>query len=648
MITGYKDGSDITIIDARYHYGRKQDDGKYKDDIMTIVFKDNKTGRKGMRDIHKPEMTYYVVDDPYLTDYAQFFIDSDKVHPVTTKFSNLDKSVAEQTGRLDEFYNNIKCGNRSANRIIHTDPKIMSSDMNINNYYRKEFAKKYKNNICPITKSYLDIEADIINMSGDFPEPGECPINAVSLLMDETNTLYTFILRDKNNPLIDQFEDYLKSNDFNAEFMKFLIINVHGWKNLHRLKLKDLKTEQIFFDDELTMIANIFRAINILQPDFVLAWNAGFDIPYIIQRIINLGGDPKDIICHPDFPEKYCEYFVDELHKAVPEARGDHADISSYSVYLDQLIEFASRRKGQTAFSSNKLDDIGEAIAKVKKLDFKHITTDIGELPYKDFKTFIMYNMMDVIVQKCIEEKTGDTNYTFSKAIANNTQYQKVHRQTVYLANRASSTFLKNNNVIIGNNCNKFNEKPKEKFEGAFVADPTLVSDNAKVKVNGFPIKVYRNANDFDYKRLYPSLTQEFNMAPNTQIGMILIDQPIYEYENPNRDPKYCRAGAYIENLASGNYLDFAHRWLHLGDYKEVYEDIAEYWTRIKTPFNTVLDLKLSQGIVDIAYRVHPDQLTPVVRRIDTTKPLQIVDRYVQMPMAIKDRYNKIVGGIQL
>ena len=34
-------------------------------------------------------------------------------------------------------------------------------------------------------------------------------------------------------------------------------------------------------------------------------------------------------------------------------------DISSYTVYLIKLIHFASRRKGQKAFDSYKLDDIG-------------------------------------------------------------------------------------------------------------------------------------------------------------------------------------------------------------------------------------------------------------------------------------------------
>jgi DNA polymerase elongation subunit (family B) len=646
MISGYKDGSDLTIMNAMYHYGRKDDSGKFKKDNMTIVFKDNVTGKKDCRTIYEPTYTYYKAKDDVQIDHNLFFIESEKTIPITTPFKDLEKSIAEQTGQLDSFYDNIKCGNRRANRMLHLNERIFGSDLNINNYYRKKFGQIYKNDITPINKSYLDIEANIKHMRGDFPEPGECPINALSILVDKTNTLYTFVLREHDNPLIKKFEEGLPKSDFVKRFKELLQKTVGGYKKLVGFKLDKLNVKLIFFDDELDMLTNAFRLINITQPDFVLAWNMGFDMPYIIQRLINLGVDPKEIICHPDFSEKFCEYFVDEQHKSVIEQRGDYADIASYSVYLDQMIQFGSRRKGQSAFGSFKLDDIGEAVCKVNKLSYKHITTDLAELPYLDFETFIMYNMMDVIVQKCIEEKTGDVNYVFSKAIANSTMYQKAHRQTVYLANRAVTSFLTNNDVIAGNNVNKFNEKPTEKYAGAFVADPIKVSDVPKVKINGVPVMVYKNANDFDYKRLYPSITQEFNMAPNTQVGMIEIPNTIYAGENPNNDPKFSRAGAYVEDLASRNYLDFCKRWLNLGGYREVYDDIVEYFTMKKTPSNGTMDLKLSMGIRDIAFRLHKGENLPIVQRHKGN--IKIVDRYLAMPKHIEDRVDEYRKAMKL
>lgn len=61
-----------------------------------------------------------------------------------------------------------------------------------------------------------------------------------------------------------------------------------------------------FFDEEIELIDAVFKDINEEQPDFVLAWNMAFDIPYLIARIENLGYKPEDIICHPDFVHKSC------------------------------------------------------------------------------------------------------------------------------------------------------------------------------------------------------------------------------------------------------------------------------------------------------------------------------------------------------
>ena len=115
------------------------------------------------------------------------------------------------------------------------------------------------------------------------------------------------------------------------------------------------------------LIADLFNLINNKKPDFILAWNMAFDIPYIIDRIKMLGYDPASILSHPDFKFKHCEYFVDRTEKFDELAeRGDNACITSYTVFLDQMIHFASRRKGGEKFLNYKLDYIGENVAKVK------------------------------------------------------------------------------------------------------------------------------------------------------------------------------------------------------------------------------------------------------------------------------------------
>ena len=83
------------------------------------------------------------------------------------------------------------------------------------------------------------------------------------------------------------------------------------------------------------------------------------------------------------------------------------------------------------------------------------------------------------------------------KALVNNTRYNKVHRQTVYLANRGAQEFY-GEGFVMGNNANKYNAKPTEKFPGAFVSDPLLVSDYSRMKINWYPINLFNNMDDFD------------------------------------------------------------------------------------------------------------------------------------------------------
>lgn len=72
----------------------------------------------------------------------------------------------------------------------------------------------------------------------------------------------------------------------------------------------------------------------------------------------------------------------------------------------------------------------------------------------------------------------------------------------------------------------------------------------------------------------------EFNIAPNTQIGRIIIPEKVYEHENTYKieEEKYSRGGEFIENMVTDNCIEFCKRWFHLGGFKEVLDDIDEFY----------------------------------------------------------------------
>ena len=77
---------------------------------------------------------------------------------------------------------------------------------------------------------------------------------------------------------------------------------------------------------------------------------------------------------------------------------------------------------------------------------------------------------------------------------------------------------------------------------------------------------------------MYPSITLENNIAPNTQIGRIIIDEKVYNNENVYDDPRYQRGGEFIENFVTDNIIEFCKRWLHFAGVKEILEDMKEFF----------------------------------------------------------------------
>lgn len=587
IIGEYPKGYPLSLLNTIYHYPRKDKYGKWQPGAIDLIIKDNNSGEKFLETVVDPMYEYYMLlDNVEVPNYNLEYAMKEDCKCVIVPYSQLQKDIAERLGKLNQFYENCRNGNRVANKTMcNYAPNILMSDMDIEDNIRFQFSHTYENNYTKPSKSYLDIEADVINCKGDFVELGECPINAVSFIDDQSLVIHSFLLRNDKNPLIAKFEEETKSPMLHMRLKQFLVNAVGGVEQAKKYKVDKMEVKFHFYDekDEIVMLQHLFNYINNLKPDFVLAWNMAFDIPYIIQRIINLGYNPKDIMCHPDFKYKEVSYLIDERNQFNYEERNDFAKISSYSVYLDQMIHFASRRKGQSAIANYRLDYIGQITCGVKKLDYSHITKNLAELPYKDYETFVFYNIMDTIVQYCIEYKVNDINSAYNNVLLDNTRWSKIYRQTVYLKNRAAKSYY-NYGMIIGNNVNQ--NTPKVSFPGAFVADPKLNSDYSKKRINGRPVSIYDNLDDFDYKALYPSITSEFNMSKTTLIGHVNIPDKVYEFENRfhRDDIKWKREAQFMDDLQSHNWIEFFNRWFHFAGYEEMYDDVIEYFTKIKYP----------------------------------------------------------------
>lgn len=597
IITGYSEGANLTIMNTINHRGHFDENNKWVGAKIDLIYKDLDTGKKGVEQIDTPMYEYYLLNDSeYHVDYNRDFIERDFVHPVICEHQQLKFDIASKTGLLEWYKNNKATGNGSLNNKVHYHPDVFMSDMNISDHYRFQFDQNYKNEVCPITKMYFDIECDTINIRGDFPELGEAPVNAISCIMN--HTVYAFIVRDYDNPLMKQFEDDIKADGgkaMEAEFVQFIKDYVGGsrpsvyQKRLKALDMEELHIKFAFFDSEIMAIAAFFAMVNKLQPDFVLAWNMGFDTPTLIERIRQNGYKPEDICCHKDFTKNRVAEYVIKYSDIAPDdyaERGDFCNISGYSNWTCQLIQFASKRKGQHAIENFKIDYIGQLICGVPKLDYSDICDSIKDLPRADFKTFILYNIVDTIVQKCIEERVQDIDFMFANSIAFNTRYSKVHRQTVFLTNKRIKEFFKLG-YIPGNNVNKENEKIP--YPGGFVADLNLISEYPMKTIGGIPVRLFANLVDFDYKSLYPSIWRQWNMCKNGMIGqMHLLEESACGNKFGVKD--YTTDIAFAQDIHAGNWVEFGCRWFDLADFETMVEDCKQFFANHITEGASVID----------------------------------------------------------
>ena len=255
LIPGYPKGSDITLINTAYIRKRKNEEtGEVEPDYICITYRDNVTGKKGYYIDEEPLYTFYKLKDDYTLDHNVLFIEKDKVEPITCKYSDIERAIAEETGNLEFFYENIKNNVREQNKKLNTIPDILMSDVNIEDYYRFLFGRSYTNNIFKLNKAFLDIETDGRYALGDFPEPGEVPINAVSYLDEANNISYQFLLRNPNNPLIEKYEKSFEDPNQMNKLKDFIIDAVGGYKKAIKYGVDKLNYKLIFFDDEFDMI----------------------------------------------------------------------------------------------------------------------------------------------------------------------------------------------------------------------------------------------------------------------------------------------------------------------------------------------------------------------------------------------------------
>lgn len=591
FLKNFKPGTPLLLLDTWYERPTKVN-GK-REDRLHLMYKHIETGEKYLETLVNPEIDIYFTKDDIEYSTVQPHIAIDKVVKHTTKYKDVLSYIAEYADKrtqttkyTDFFYDCIKKRNFDKMKQLHQYRHVHSSDIDIEDYYRIKFLEYYRTEDLPITKAFMDIETDIIdsksNLVEDLIEYADSPVNAVTLIFENEKKIYSFFLRNEKNKLIEEFEasdmDAFKE-EIKSEYKDILV--------------DDYELKIVFFDEEIDLIRSTFKAINMIKPDFMLVWNLGFDIQYLINRLNRLGYDPTPIICHKDFHHiAQCRYYQDRNPKHNKwEDKDSWFTCTSYTVYLDQMINYAKVNKGGSQIPNYKLDYIAERDLGINKLD----SGDFATFPYRDFRLFAKYNIVDTLLLLGIERKSEHVNTIILRGYDSGTRLSKVFKQSIFLTNYAHISYPEMGYILGSNHNIQYvrgeEDESEDKFIGAIVGKPINNSREGEFINGERSMFVFINTADYDYGAMYPNGRDSHNIDETSQYGMLLIDQKISEMENIYENEKYNRGGNFLDDFQTQAMLSIGSKWFGLPSIDDVLDYVCDM-SEIEVEEERVIDPK--------------------------------------------------------
>lgn len=261
-----------------------------------------------------------------------------------------------------------------------------------------------------------------------------------------------------------------------------------------KLEKKIENCEYVYCETETILLQCVLNYIHRSSPDIISGWNSeGFDIPYIINRTVNIMDEDQAKLLSP-VRNIYSRMMTGAFGRE--QQRWYISGVSCVD-YLDVYKKFSVGLR-----ESYKLDAIAERELGERKVDYGN--TNLSALADDDWQTFVEYNVQDVNLLVRMEDKL---------------RYLELLRMLAYTGLTTIESAMGTLSVITGATVIKARSKglvvptfikdhsAAGKYEGAYVGEPQ----------RGFQHDVI----SFDANSLYPNTMISLNLSPETKVGKI-------------------------------------------------------------------------------------------------------------------------------
>ena len=228
-------------------------------------------------------------------------------------------------------------------------------------------------------------------------------------------------------------------------------------------------------------------------PDIITGWNSRFfDIPYLVNRIVKILGQKMANKLSPWgwYKENEINLFGNRKQQIF-----DLVGISSID-YMDVYKKFTYVNRESYSLNHIAYTELGE-----KKLDYSEYSS-LHELYKTNFQKFVDYNVRDVVLLERLEEKLKLLEMIISLAYMAKCNFNDVF-SPVKMWDCIIFNHLKDQQIVVPP---KKHETKTEAYEGAYVKDPQIGR--------------HKWVASFDLNSLYPHLIMQYNISPETLVGM--------------------------------------------------------------------------------------------------------------------------------
>lgn len=592
-----------------------------QEDCLYTIYKDVDTGEKFVYAMESPKIPIYVEKEEYrdhvhCTEYA----DKTRLTMKTVKYADTPYEVAKIMGDAGKrlIQNIQETKNYSRLMDVNLYPYVYGQDYDVRALYRFFWLKKMNGKASMrLSKSFLDIETDILSSPG-MPRPKKDPIDLVSIADMEHKIVHTFMLVGREFKDVSDAEEALLPikreerkklyEERHRQEEKFMADPTVAYNLAHEKfdeEYPGWNYQTYFYTDEAEMLIQLFQCIHKISPDFLAIWNISFDVPYIIERLQALGLDPAEVMCDPEFLNKVCIFHRD-THNFDIKNKSDHFEVSSKTVWICQMENFAATRKGGDELRQYSLDYISKNVCKKSgKYVYLGKAPSLRTLGYVDLITYWLYNVKDVLSQVGIEEVTHDIDSLYRRSYMNMTPYENVFMNTMVLRNVQYLSYDKQG-LVPGANVNriyvkhdmeahpeKYQKKGKKPgIEGALVGNTRLINKFGQPLYGKKTNFIFNYSIDMDMKAFYPSTQMGNNMSKSTLIFKFYLDCNKYDVRGgeipfhgftdvelvEDNTPSFVGdiSAEVIDNFQCGNILSTGRKFLNLPSISDLVSQIKK------------------------------------------------------------------------